>query len=222
MSSPSNLLAEHWPFFNLSITTPRLTLRYLDDDRSAALLELAASAGVHDPDFMPFTTSWTRFAPPYLQQQGMQHYWRLRADLKPEQWDLPFAVYDADHLVGLQSVGAKSFAVTRTVGTGSWLVKPAQGRGIGKEMRAAVLHLAFAGLGAHRAVTSAFADNAQSLGVTRSLGYADNGWDTDDREGKPARHLRFALERAEWETRRRSDIEYMGLNDCLRPLGLAG
>lgn len=222
MSNPGDLAAEHWPFFNLQIITPRLTLRYADDNRAAALMELAASAGVHDPGLMPFTTPWTRFEPPYLQQQGMQHYWRVRSDLKPEQWDLPFAVYDADRLVGLQSVGGKSFAVTRTAMTGSWLAKDAQGQGIGKEMRAAVLHLAFAGLDAERCVSSAFADNAQSIGVSRSLGYQDNGWDIDDREGKPARQLRFVLERAAWEARRRSDIEHVGLNHCLRHLGLQG
>ena len=67
-------------------------------------------------------------------------------------------------------------------------------------MRAAVLHLGFAGFGAERAVTSAFADNPRSLGVTRALGYAENGWFVDDREGKPAKHLRFVLERADWSS----------------------
>ncbi len=220
MSTSRDQAAEHWPFFNLRITTPRLTLRYVDDDSAAALMDLAASVGVHDADFMPFTVPWTRFEPPYLQQQGMQHYWRVRAQLKPEEWDLPFAVYDADRLVGVQSIGAKSFAVARTVGTGSWLARTAQGQGIGKEMRAAVLHFGFLGLGAQRAVTSAFADNAQSIGVTRSLGYAGNGWTIDDREGKPARHLRFVLERPEWEARRRTGVEFVGLEHCLGALGL--
>ena len=41
----------------------------------------------------------------------------------------------------------------RTVGTGSWLGRPYQGRGIGKEMRGAVLALAFDGLGAEVAET---------------------------------------------------------------------
>jgi RimJ/RimL family protein N-acetyltransferase len=87
-------------------------------------------------------------------------------------------------------------------------------------MRAAVLHLAFEGLGAERAVTSAFADNSRSLGVTRALGYTENGWFVDDREGKPAKHLRFVLERADWEKQRRNDIEVVGLKPCLRLLGL--
>lgn len=211
--------AAHWPFFDLELRTPRLTLHYVDDDRAAALMDLAAM-GIHDPAEMPFSIPWTRFESPYLEQQGMQYHWGVRAALKPESWVLPFAVYEGGRLVGTQAVAGDSFAVTRTADTGSWLARSEQGRGIGKEMRAAVLHLAFAGLGAERATTSAFADNARSLGVTRALGYADNGWFVDNREGKAARHQRFVLERAAWEQRRRDDIEVLNLEPCLRPLGL--
>jgi RimJ/RimL family protein N-acetyltransferase len=220
MSNPTSTAALFWPFFDLEVRTPRLTLRYPDDERSASLMDLAATVGVHEPDYMPFSVPWTRFDPPYLQQQGMQHQWRMRAGLEPASWDLPFAVYEDGRLVGVQSVGAKSFLVTRTVGTGSWIAKPEQGRGIGKEMRAAILHLAFAGLGAERAVTSAFADNTRSIGVTKALGYVDNGWDVDDREGQAVRHLRYLLEAADWQTRRRDDIEIHGLEPCLPVLGL--
>jgi RimJ/RimL family protein N-acetyltransferase len=213
--------AKHWPFFDLEVRTPLLTLRYVDDDRAAALMDLAAT-GIHDPAEMPFAIPWTRFESPFLEQQGMQHYWGVRAALKPESWILPFAVYEGQRLVGAQAVGGDSFAVTRTVDTGSWLGRSQQGRGLGKEMRTAVLHLAFAGLGAERATTAAFADNTRSLGVTRALGYADNGWFIDNREGQAARHLRFVLEREAWEQRRRDDIDIVGLEPCLRPLGLTG
>jgi RimJ/RimL family protein N-acetyltransferase len=215
MSSP----AEHWPLFDLELRTPRLTLRYVDDDRAAALMDLAA-AGVHDPAEMPFSVPWTRHEPPYFQQQGMQHFWSMRAGLSPTDWSIQLAVYEADRLVGLQGVGGASFLVTRTVETGSWLALSEQGKGIGKEMRAAVLHLAFAGLGAERAITSAFVDNPRSLGVTRALGYAENGWSVDVREGKAVKHLRFVMERADWEQRRRDDIEIVNLEPCLRLLGL--
>ncbi|MDT7572589.1 MAG: hypothetical protein QOE05_2763 [Actinomycetota bacterium] len=219
MSTGASEAARHWPLFDLEVRTPRLTLRYLDDDSAAALMDLAA-AGVHDPATMPFSVPWTRHEPPYLQQQGMQHFWGMRSGLTPAEWTLQLAVYEDQRLVGLQGVGGTSFLVTRTVETGSWLALPEQGKGIGKEMRTAVLHLAFAGLGAERAITSAFADNARSLGVTRALGYAENGWSVDDREGKPVKHLRFVMERSDWETRRRHDIEMVNLEPCLRLLGL--
>lgn len=210
---------QSWPLFDLRIVTPRLELRYVDDDAADALMELAATDGVHDPDFMPFTMPWTRFEPPYLQQQGMQHFWRVRAELGPKRWALPFGVHEDGVLVGTQSIAAEDFAVRRWFHTGSWLGRSHQGKGIGKEMRAAVLHLGFAGLGAEHAETSAFADNPSSIGVTRSLGYAENGWITDNREGAPARRLQFVLTRADWQRRRRDDITIDGLEPCLAQLG---
>jgi RimJ/RimL family protein N-acetyltransferase len=210
----------HWPLFDLRVTTPRLELRYVNDELAADLMELAATAGVHAPDFMPFTTPWTRFEPPALQQQGMQHYWRTRAKVSPDEWTIPLAVFDDGELVGVQDVAATSFVVTRSVSTGSWLGRTHQGKGIGKEMRTAVLHLAFDALGADVAHTSAFADNPASLGVTRALGYQENGWSIDAREGEPARHLRFVMTRADWEPRRRDDITVDGLDACLPLLGL--
>jgi RimJ/RimL family protein N-acetyltransferase len=211
---------DHWPLFDLRITTPRLELRYVDDDAAAALMELAATTGVHPPDFMPFTVPWTRFEPPHLQQQGMQHFWRTRTETSPERWALPFAVVADGEIVGTQSLMGERFAVTRWFATGSWLGQPHQGKGIGKEMRSAVLHLGFAGLGGEYAETSAFADNERSLGVTRSLGYRENGFKIDDREGTAAKHLRFVMTRADWEARRRDDIVVEGLGPCLRLLGL--
>ena len=216
MQPPSS----YWPFFELSIVTPRVTLRYVDDALAAGLMELVAREGVHDPATMPFSIPWTRFEPPLLQRQGMQYFWQLRAEAKPEAWELPFAVHADGRLVGVQSLMAKGFAITRAVSTGSWLVRSAQGRGIGKQMRTAVLHLGFAGLGAESAITSAFADNPASLGVTRALGYQENGWSIDDREGKPARHLRFVMERSAWERSQRDDVELVGLEPCLPLLGV--
>ena len=211
---------QSWPLFGLSITTPRVVMRYVDDELADGLMQLAATAGVHDPDFMPFAIPWTRFEPPHLQQQGMQHYWQTRAALTAASWMLPFATFVEGELVGTQAIAAKSFPVSRSVSTGSWIGRPFQGRGIGKEMRAAVLHLAFDGLGAVEAHTEAFEDNGPSVGVTRSLGYRENGSQIDDREGKPVRHLRFVLSREEWSARRRDDITVEGLTaDCLAMLG---
>lgn len=210
----------HWPLFDLVIRTPRLELRYVDDERAATLMELAAVDGVHDPDFMPFTVPWTRFEPPRLQQQGMQYYWRRRADLSPQRWELPMATIVDGAVAGVQSIAADGFLLTRWCHTGSWLGRSFQGRGIGKEMRAAVLHLGFAGLGVECAETAAFADNHASIGVTRSLGYDENGWRIMDRDGQPSRQLQFVMTRDRWEQIRRDDIEVDGLEPCLPLLGL--
>lgn len=214
------MLSSHWPLFDLRIRTPRVELRYPSDQDLAVLAHLA-SEPVHDPGYMPFATPWTRAPASERRRNALQFWWRQRANLDINRWDLPFMVLDGGEAVGVQELGGSRFAVTRSVFTGSWLVQRHQGRGIGKEMRAAVLHLAFAGLGAAEAHTSSFEDNPASLGVTRALGYRPNGVKIDDREGEPVRHLRFLLTRAEWERRRRADIEIENLQPCLGLLGLA-
>jgi len=82
-------------------------------------------------------------------------------------------------------------------------------------MRAAVLHLAFAGLGAVRAESGAWHDNAASLAVSRRLGYEESGDDRRLRGGAPDREVRLVLRRDRWEQHRRDDIELIGLEPCL-------
>jgi len=210
----------HWPFFGLRVRTPRLELRY-PDDRDATDLATLAGQGIHAPDFMPFLAPWTDQPSPDLERSALQYYWRARADLGPHRWTLPFAVVDDGEIVGLQAMEATDFAVTRTVKTGSWVGRAHQGRGIGKEMRAAVLHLAFEGMGAREAMSGAVEDNPASLAVSRSLGYEDNGFDTHVRRGQPVREVRLVLSRVRWRERRRDDVVIDGLEACLPLLGLA-
>jgi RimJ/RimL family protein N-acetyltransferase len=206
----------YWPFFDLRVRTPRIELRYPNDDDLVALAALAAE-GIHPPDFMPFTTPWT-------ERNALQWHWRTRADLTPQKWGLLFVTVDAatGTIVGTQGIEAKDFAVTRTVSTGSWLGQEHQGKGIGKEMRAAVLHLAFEGLAAQTAFSGAYTDNAASIAVSRALGYQDDGYEVVARRGEAARELRFRLERADWEAKQnpRADIVIEGLEPCLPLLGL--
>lgn len=96
---------------------------------------------------------------------------------------------------GFQDLFATHLPVTRAVETGSWLTRRAQGRGIGKEMRAAVLHLAFEGLGAVEAYSASFEDNPASQAVSRANGYEANGTVLYAREGSPARNVKWVLAR---------------------------
>jgi RimJ/RimL family protein N-acetyltransferase len=97
---------------------------------------------------------------------------------------------------------AKRFPVLRTVTSGSFLGLPHQGRGLGREMRAAVLTLAFDRLGAERAETEAFEDNRASQRVTEWIGYRPNGDGSDVRRGERGRTLHYAMDRTDWEARR--------------------
>jgi len=207
-------LVDHWPLLGLVIRTPRLELRYPDDDLSAAVAELAV-AGINEPGFRPFLRSWDEVPPPHQQRNTLQHLWETRASWAPGSWHCPFAVLVDGEVVGAQGLLAEAFAARRTVQTGSWLGRAHQGRGLGSEMRAAVLHLAFAGLGAVRAESGAWHDNVASLGVSRKLGYEENGDNRWLRGDVPEREVRLVLTRDGWERRRRTDIELVGLDPCL-------
>ncbi|MDO8361708.1 MAG: GNAT family protein [Actinomycetota bacterium] len=210
-----------WPLFDLRVSTPRLELRYIDDEL-AAELSLLAAQGVHDPSFMPFAFEWTDVPSPQLERNTMQFYWRTRADLGPAAWNLNFAVIVEGAVVGTTGLMASQFAVTRVFETGSWLGRAHQGQGLGKEMRIAALQLGFDGFGAHVATTAAFDDNGPSLGVTRSLGYTANGHARKVRRGEPAITLLYELTHERFAaTLQRDDIRLHGVPECLPLLGLA-
>ena len=203
-----------WPLAALRVRTPRLELRYPDDDDLCALAGLAAE-GIHDPTTMPFFVPWTRLEGVELRRGVLQHGWRQRALLQRDDWTIPFAVCEGDRIVGIQAIEAKQFGVRRTVETGSWLVRRAHGLGIGSEMRAAVLHLAFAGLGAEEAHSGSFADNPASAAVSRRNRYEPNGGDICAREDEAVRLHRWVLTRARWSEQARDDITVDGLDPCL-------
>lgn len=211
-------LAALWPLFGLRVRTPRLELRYPDDDLVAAVAEVAAG-GVHAPEYMPFSIPWTAAEPPALQRSTLKFVWQTRSALGPDEWQLPLVAVVDGRPVGMQDLLSSQFPKLRVVSSGSWLGRAHQGQGLGKEMRAAMLHLAFAGLGALRAESGARADNAASLGVSRALGYRENGDAQVLRGGQPVRHVRLVLPRDVWAERRRNDIEIVGLEPCLELLG---
>jgi RimJ/RimL family protein N-acetyltransferase len=209
-----------WPLFDLRVVTPRVELRPPDEATAFALIELA-DRGIHEPGFMPFLHPWTTLASPARERQSFQFYARCWAEWQPERWNLPFSVWADGELVGVQGIEAQDFALRRTFSSGSWLGLEHQGRGIGREMRTAMLHFGFAGLGALRAETGAFHDNERSLRVTAALGYEPNGDAVHPRDGAPDRCLEFKLERDAWEARRRDDISITGLEPCLDLFGIA-
>ncbi len=167
-------LTDVWPLFGLTLTTPRLTLRIVRDEDIPPLLE-AALAGVHEPQVMPFDVPWTDAAPDKLRRNFAQHQWRQRVSVQPNDWTLNFAVILDGVPIGVQDLAARDFSFRRTVSSGSWLTQSQQGKGLGTEMRAAILLIAFDHLGAEVAESGATSWNAASRGVSRRLGYSENG-----------------------------------------------
>jgi len=190
------MLEAHWPLFGLRIITPRLEIRMPRDEELEGLLAVAAE-GVHDPATMPFLNPWTDAEPTERDRSSLQSWWRARANWSPDNWHFSGAVFLDGRPVGRQDLMAEHFSELGVVKTGSWLGRRFQGQGIGKEMRAAVLHLAFEGLGAMEAESGAWHDNAASIAVSRALGYRVVEGGLALRRGEPDRLVGFMLSRDE-------------------------
>ncbi|MGM7696579.1 GNAT family N-acetyltransferase [Microbacterium sp. A84] len=110
----------------------------------------------------------------------------------------------------------------RTVNTGSWLPKSVHGRGLGTEMRAALLLFAFDALGAEWAESGAARWNDASLNVSRKLGYELNGVTrVAPRAGEAVDEQRVRLEKTSF-VRPDWSISVRGAEPTLAQLGVDG
>lgn len=198
-----------WPPHAIVLTTPSLVLRAMTEADAYALAAVVPEDLEHSPRLPGFSSG----------ANVLQAYWSQLGQWRAEDWVLPFTVVHDDVPIGLQALEGKDFRVRRTVDSYSWLVSSARGRGLGKQMRAAVLSLAFDHLEAKYAITEAWEDNAASLGVSRALGYVDNGVDLHTREGGAGRMQRLILPRAAWTSP--VPVTVSGLEGCL-PFFLTG
>ncbi len=71
----------------------------------------------------------------------LQGVWRGRGSVTPESWRLSFAVVLDGQPVGMQELIGDHFDTYGTVVSFSWLSSDVRRRGIGTEMRQAILHL---------------------------------------------------------------------------------
>ncbi len=139
----------------------------------------------------------------------------------PASWSMAFAVEYEGGVVGVQSLVAEDFLSVRTVDTGSWLTRSVRGRGIGVAMRMAVLGLAFDHLTAQAAVTSARHDNGASRGVSKRLGYRDNGVSLNASGSGLIELAHMRLTIADWQASNLSrQVHASGLEPCLPWFGL--
>ena len=183
-------------------------------ESSLAALLAVAKAGIHSEGEMPFGVAWSAIPSPAFERGFLQHHWGTWASWAPENWQLNLVVELDGQPIGSQSIQAVGFAVFGTVHTGSWLGRAYQGRGLGTEMRAAVLGFAFDGLCAQVAESSAFVDNAASNRVSRKLGYEDNGRGRLAPEGVARETQLFRMTAEGWRSRPRPPVRIEGLEVC--------
>src|SRR3954454_1510941 len=202
-----------WPLFQLRIRSAQLVLRLPTDDDLAPLLAVAKS-GIHPPGEMPFGVAWTAVEGPAFDHGFLAHHWEGRAAWSVDDWRLNLMVEMDGRPIGSQTVVGRGIPILRTVETGSWLGRAFQGRGLGKEMRSAVLAFAFDGLGARFAESAAFLDNAASNAVSRGLGYDENGRGSLAPEGVARETQKFRMSADSWRSRPRPSVTIDGLAVC--------
>jgi RimJ/RimL family protein N-acetyltransferase len=202
------------------VHTPRLSLMGATDDLLEQLLPVVRKGVVTEPPW-PFDDPMSLYKDsPEREWAWLRRVWAGRSKVGDEFWRLYFVVVVDGEPVGMQDLIATDFSDFGIVTTFSWLGPDARGRGLGKEMRQAVLHLAFDGLGAQAAHSDAFIDNHASNRISQVLGYQPNGSDWATRRGEPAELHRYRLTREQWSLRRREDIELVGVAECRPVLGL--
>ncbi|HET8987947.1 MAG TPA: GNAT family N-acetyltransferase [Humibacillus sp.] len=187
-------LVDVWPLHGLRLRTADLDLRPTTEADLPALCSILPPDLEADPSSTRYAGLDDRANHRAILAQG---YWRAMGTWSPHDWVLPFAVRHHGELVGMQALEGPDWTAERTVDSWSWLASDARGRGWGKQMRAAVLALAFGPLGARAAISSAVVDNASSLGVSRALGYRETHVSVLEHSGQALRHVR--LERADWQ-----------------------
>lgn len=202
------------------LRTPDLTLRVMSEaDLPAVLAAL--------PDDVELNPSATRYAaldlPANRRAVVAQSYWRALGTWSPDDWALPFVVRRgreaAAPVLGVQWLEGPDYRADRTVDSASWLVPEVRGTGLGRQMRAAVLQLAFTRLGAVAAVSSAVVTNAASLGVSRALGYRETHTSVLEHSGETLQHVR--VDRATWTAAGLGDgVEVLGAEAALPYFGL--
>ena len=134
---------------------------------------------------MPFAVPWTDDLD---EESFLDHHRDRLADWRTDDWTLNLIAFVDGQPVGSQSISGERFGERRIVTTGSCLGEAWQGRGLGTEMRAAVLTLAFEGLGAVVARSGAIRGSDASLAVSRKLGYRIVGSHTVAPRGEPVEH----------------------------------
>lgn len=185
-----------------------------------AQLARVAQLGVHPRDEMPFLIPWTdELDSPSFGEGFVRYHLEARSGWTPEDWRLELGVWRQGSLIGSQGIEAKNFRHERTTASASWLALPYQRRGYGTEMRAAILELAFSGLGASAAGSGAITGNAASARVSEKLGYSAAGERQHLRNGERVRERRFLIRRERWEQGEHHPVSIVGLEPCLPLFG---
>ena len=207
-----------WPLFDLRLTCNETVLRPVRETDLNELARILPDDYEHDPN----SSLWHGLDLASNRRRLLfQNYWRDWATWSVDSWTLNFCVLYQNQIVGVQALEAEHFVELRTVDSSSWLTTEYRGVGLGISMRIAILGFAFDHLGALAAITSARPENAASLGVSRRVGYLDNGVSTSRSPSGPCQLQHMRLTRAHWRENSLGDaVIVTGLNGCALYFGM--
>ncbi|MCK2244146.1 MULTISPECIES: GNAT family N-acetyltransferase [unclassified Crossiella] len=212
-------MLRHWPIAGLRLSTPEVELRWPSLADLDELAEVAAR-GVHDPGEMPFFSHWTDGDPEVVARRVVQRHWNSLGAWTPNDWTLYLVAVHQDQVIGCYSMGARDFHLTREVLGTAWLGLPFQGKGVGTYARAAMLHLAFEGLGAEYSFSVVQRSNTASQTVFKKLGFQADGMQVNQVRGRQVLSDRYRMDRQTWEENRTVPVEIHGLAPALPLFGL--
>jgi RimJ/RimL family protein N-acetyltransferase len=201
-------LAALYPQFGIRVAHAGTVLVAPTDEELLELAEIVAEpGGVVEPGREGELLGWPADTGAAAARRFLEWAWRLRDPPSAARWRVPLAVLDGGRTLGLAVLAHELDDPAGTVRTSSWLARAEQGRGLGRRTRLMVLELAFAHLGAARAVTGAAEGNAASRRVSAHCGYRETHRETGT-DGVVQVHA--AVTPATWRRRRLPDVAVEG------------
>lgn len=207
-----------WPLFSLEVQTPLLTLRPLAEADALYLADVFPSDIELNPQSYRFPHDADHDA---RRRISLGDYWRAYGTWSVEAWALPLGVHVNGSLVGVQTLEGDQFPLRRVVDSASWLIPSARGQGLGKDMRRAMLALAFGPMRAEEAISAAWLHNSASLGVSSAMGYQPNGLERHVYNNAVGYLQRVRLTAVDWRRNGLDrDVTIHGFADCAMLFGL--
>jgi len=205
---------------HVRVSTPRLEL-VAATDTLLEQLQVLVRDGKAMADPPPYDDPMSLYEPDPKARlhTWLRGIWRARCSATPDSWRLSFAVVVDECVVGMQDLLGLQFGTHKTVTSFSWLSSTVRRAGLGTEMRHAILHLVFDGMGALEASSDAFVDNLGSNRVSEARLPTKRGRvGHQERSAGPAPVV--ATDALGLASVRRTDIQLHGVDACKAALGL--
>ena len=197
---------------NLRVVCDNVVLKIPTLEQGVALAKIAYDGLFPDGEDITISGWYDPKNPAANAFSVMEHLFRSWKTLGQSPLRLPMVVMENNVVVGTQSFGdtTNAFKITRELGTGSYLIPDARGKGVGTKARHCALALGFNILGASEMVTSALATNIASNRVSEKCGYLPDGKQIISDRGQRKVLNRYRLTREQYRASKHPIIRVRG------------